>query len=304
LDNRFEGQLAGTLIEVQRRTATVRADDGSEHHCQYSPTIDLAAFHNFAVGDRVAFIPSGPRQEAMITGIFPRTSTISRPGPKDRRADELILAANVDALVVVAAPRQPDYNPRLVDRYLALAEIFAVKAFLVLNKVDLAGEIPAEMEYLRGLGYPLFGVSAKHGEGIPALRAGLAGLKVVLSGPSGVGKSSLIRALVPGAAPEVGDVRKGDGKGRHTTTTSNLYQAGDLVIIDTPGIRELGVRGVPKREFAQYWRDFGPYLGTCRFRDCLHLNEPGCAVRGAVEAGELPEFRYHSYLRILEDLEN
>lgn len=303
MDNRFEGQLTGTLVEVQRRTAIVRADDGSEHHCQYSPIIDLTEFHNFAVGDRVTFIPSGPRQEAMITGILPRTSTLSRPGPKDRRADELILAANVDALVVVASPRQPDYNARLVDRYLALAGIFGVGAFLVLNKVDLAAEVPRELEYLKGLGYPMFGVSAKQGLGVDALRAALAGLKVVLSGPSGVGKSSLIRALVPGAEPNVGDVRKGDGKGRHTTTTSNLYQSGDFAIIDTPGIRELGVRGVPKREFAEYWRDFGPYLGECRFRDCLHVNEPGCAVRGAVDEGKLPDFRYQSYLRILDDLE-
>jgi ribosome biogenesis GTPase len=126
---------------------------------------------------------------------------------------------------------------------------------------------------------------------------------VVLSGPSGVGKSSLIRALIPGADPNVGDVRKGEGKGRHTTTTSNLYQTGDLTIIDTPGIRELGVRGVPKREFGEYWRDFKPFFGKCRFRDCIHVNEPDCAVLGAVAEGTLPEFRYSSYLKLLEDLE-
>jgi len=304
LDNRFEGQLTGTLVEVQRRTATVRADDGFEYHCQYSPTIDLTEFHNFAVGDRVTFIASGSQQEAMVLGILPRTSTISRPGPKDRRADELILAANVDALVVVATPRMPDYNPRLVDRYLALAEIFNVQAFILLNKVDLAAEVPPELEYLKALGYPVLRVSAKRGQGIPELRAALAGLKVVLSGPSGVGKSSLIRALIPGADPNVADVRKGEGKGRHTTTTSNLYQSGELTIIDTPGIRELGVRGIPKREFGEYWRDFKTHFGKCRFRDCIHVNEPDCAVRAAVEDGSLPDFRYQSYLRILEDLES
>lgn len=303
MDNRFADERTGTLIEVQRRTATVRADDGSECQCQYSPTIDLSGYHNFAVGDRVRFIPSGPRQEAMITGILPRTSRISRPGPKDRRADELILAANVDALVIVCSPRQPEFNPRLVDRYLALAEIFGVRAIIILNKVDLAAALPEELEYLKAHGYAVHGVSAKQGQGLPGLRSALGGLKVVLSGPSGVGKSSLIKALVPGADPDVGEVRKGDGKGRHTTSKSNLYQAGDLVIIDTPGIRELGVRGVPRREFADYWTDFKPFLGNCRFRDCIHVNEPGCAVRGAVEAGELPAYRYESYLRILDDLE-
>jgi ribosome biogenesis GTPase len=150
----------------------------------------------------------------------------------------------------------------------------------------------------------VFAISAKHGQGMDALRAGLAGLKVVLSGSSGVGKSSLIRALIPGALPGVGDVRKGEGKGRHTTTSSNLYQAGEFTIIDTPGIRELGVRGVPKREFAEYWRDFKPFLGQCRFRDCMHMNEPDCAILQAVAEGKLPDFRYQSYLRILDDLED
>lgn len=303
MDKLFTEQLQGTVVEVQRRTATVRGDDGSEHNCQYSPTIDLAGLHNFAVGDRVAYIVSGTQQEAMITAVHPRTSQITRPGPKDRHADTLILAANVDAIVVVASPLNPDFNPRLVDRYLALAEIFDIRAIICLNKVDLSDVVPAELEYLKGL-YPMVGVSAKHGQGMEALRQALTGIKVVLSGPSGVGKSSLIRKLIPGAEPGIGDVRKGDGKGRHTTTQSNLYTSGGITIIDTPGIRELGVRGVGKREFARYWRDFRPLLDQCRFRDCAHKNEPDCAVRAAVAEGTLPEFRYQSYLRIQEDLED
>jgi ribosome biogenesis GTPase len=281
----------------------VRGDDGTEHNCQYSPTIDLTGLHNFAVGDRVDFIVAGTQQEAMITAVHPRTSQITRPGPKDRHADTLILAANIDAIVVVATPQNPDFNPRLVDRYLAIAEIFDIRAIICLNKVDLTDVVPPELEYLKDLGYPMVGVSAKHGQGMEKFRQALAGLKVVLSGPSGVGKSSLIRKLIPGAEPGIGDVRKGDGKGRHTTTQSNLYTSGGITIIDTPGIRELGVRGVGKLEFAQYWRDFRPFLQQCRFRDCAHKNEPDCAVRAAVKDGTLPEFRYQSYLRIQEDLE-
>ncbi|MDB5102645.1 MAG: ribosome small subunit-dependent GTPase [Fibrobacteres bacterium] len=295
--------LLGTLVEVQRRTATVAGDDGVDYHCQYSPTIDLAGFSNFAVGDRVTFIRAGTQQEAMITGILPRTSKISRPGPMDRRSDELILAANVDALVVVTTPAKPDFNPRMVDRYLALAEIFSIDAIICMNKVDLDDKLPEELTYLRGLGYPVVSVSAKLDIGLEDLRKALQGIKVVLSGPSGVGKSSLIRKLFPGSDPEVGDVRKGDGKGRHTTTTSNLYRDGGVCIIDTPGIRELGIVGVTKRELADYWRDFRPYLQLCRFRDCAHKGEPGCAVLAAVASGKLPDFRYQSYLRIQESMD-
>lgn len=304
MDKLFAEQLFGTLVEVQRRTGIVRGDDGSQHNCQYSPTIDLEGLHNFAVGDRVAYIVAGTQQEAMITAVLPRTSQITRPGPKDRHAETLILAANVDAIVVVATPQNPDFNPRLVDRYLALAEIFDISAIICLNKVDLTDVVPPELKYLKDLGYAMVGVSAKHGQGMEALRQALTGLRVVLSGPSGVGKSSLIRKLIPGAEPGIGDVRKVDGKGRHTTTQSNLYTSGGITIIDTPGIRELGVRGVGKREFARYWRDFRPLLDQCRFRDCAHKNEPDCAIRAAVKAGTLPEFRYQSYLRIQEDLED
>ncbi|MDQ3000243.1 MAG: ribosome small subunit-dependent GTPase A [Fibrobacterota bacterium] len=295
--------LLGTLVEVQRRTATVAGDDGVDYRCQYSPTINLKGFSNFAVGDRVTFIQAGSQQEAMITGILPRTSKISRPGPMDRAQQELILAANVDALVIVTTPLHPDFNPRLVDRYLALAEIFGIDAMVVMNKVDLQSDLPAELDYLKSLEYPVFAVSAKHDIGLEELRKALLGIKVVLSGPSGVGKSSLIRKLIPGADPGIGDVRKGEGKGRHTTTWSNLYRHGGVCIIDTPGIRELGIRGVTRKELADYWRDFRPYLQGCRFRDCAHKNEPGCAIIEAVASGKLPEFRYQSYLRIQESME-
>ncbi len=293
----------GLLVEVQRRTAVVREEDGAETACAYSPEIDLTEFSNFAVGDHVEFFPGDPAQEPLITGILPRASKISRPGPGERHARELILAANVDLLVVVAAAAQPAFNPRLLDRYLAVAERFGIEALICINKIDLNPTLPVEVDYLRKLGYSQVSCSAITHDGLDALRAALRGRIAVLSGPSGAGKSSLIRALVPGSDPRVGEVRDRDGKGRHTTTTSHLYATTDGIrIIDTPGLRELGLWNVDPADVAGYWRDFRPFLGKCRFTDCRHRTEPSCAVRTAVESGDIPDFRLQSYYRVLETL--
>lgn len=298
-----QGTRRGMLVEVQRRTATVRDDDGTETLCAYSPGIRLGEFSNFAVGDRVEYYPGDAAQEPLITAILPRTSKISRPGPGERHARELILAANVDLLVVTVAAAQPTFNPRLLDRYLAVAERFGIEAIICLNKCDLQPVTPPEVLYLEGVGYDRVSVSAAKGIGLEALREKLRGRLAVLSGPSGAGKSSLIAALVPDSDPRIGEVRESDGKGRHTTTTSHLYATADGVrIIDTPGLRELGLWNVESQEVAGYWRDFQPYLGRCRFTDCAHRTEPGCAVRAAVEAGAIPEFRLQSYYRVLETL--
>lgn len=295
----------GILIEVQRRTATVRDEKGVEWHCAYSPTIDIKPFAQFAVGDRVDFHPGSPSQEPLITAILPRRSRIARPGPGERRHEEHVLAANVDALVIVTTPERPDFNPRLVDRYLALAEHFGIDSIICLNKTDLQADIPEELIYLKQLGYPLAACSVKTARGLDDLRAILGQRNVVLSGSSGVGKSSLIRALIPGADPRVGEVRQGDGKGRHTTTTSHLYQGPEgFCIIDTPGLRELGFWGLELRDVASLFIDFRDFAARCQFRDCMHVGEKGCALTTAVAEKKLPEARYLSYRRLLETLAN
>ena len=294
----------GIIVEVHRRSAKVRGDDGQDFDCAYSPVINLESFSNFAVGDRVTFHAGSSAQEPLITSVLPRTSKISRPGPRDRRHDELILAANVDALVIVSTPSQPDFNPRLIDRYLALAENFSIDAVICLNKIDLEPELPSELVYLKTLGYTVLTCSVRQRLGLQELQDHLAGRMVVLSGSSGVGKSSLIKALVPGADPRVGEVRDRDGRGRHTTTASQLYTLSNgLRIIDTPGIRELGFWGVESRDLSGLWRDFKALHGQCQFRDCMHRGEKGCAVAKAVAAGQIPEARLSSYRRILSGME-
>ncbi len=269
----------GILVEVQRRSASVVDEEtGAEIHCAYSPEINLKSFSNFAVGDRVAFFPGDGSQEALITSVFPRTSKISRPGPSERFAREQILAANVDLLVAVTSSSRPDFNPRQLDRYLALAENFGVEALICVNKSDLQPGLPEAVLYLETLGYSAVTCSALTGFGIEALRDKLRGRIAVLAGPSGAGKSSLIHALIPEAGAVAGDVRR-DGKGRHTTTTSRLYVTADNVrLIDTPGLRELGLWNVTPGEVSGLWRDFRPYLGKCKFTDCMHRSEPECAV--------------------------
>ena len=293
----------GILVEVQRRSASVIEDDtGTGFHCAYSPEIDLAGFSNFAVGDRVEFFPGDGSQEPLITAILPRTSKISRPGPGERFARELILAANVDLVVAVASVVRPDFNPRQLDRYLALAEHFGVETLICVNKSDLQPGLPDAVRYLETLGYGAVSCSALTGFGIDALREKLRGRLAVLTGPSGAGKSSLIHALIPEAETVTGDVRR-DGKGRHTTTTRNLYVSPDGIrIIDTPGLRELGLWNVKPGEVAPLWRDFRPYLGKCKFTDCMHRSEPGCAVLAAVSSGGVPDSRLQSYYRVLDTL--
>ena len=293
------GIRRGILIEVQRRSAKVADGDGREHSCAYSPEIDLSTFSNFAVGDEVEFFPGDGAQEPLITVLLPRRNKISRPGPGERHAQELILAANVDLLVIVASATRPEFNPRLVDRYLAVAEHFEIEAVLCVNKSDLLKDLPAEAGYLRGIGYKVFSSSAETGAGIEELRACLRGRLSVFSGASGVGKSSLAKVLMPGLETRIGDVRP-DGRGRHTTTTSRLYSEGGIRFIDTPGIRELGLWGVHPSALTGLWRDFRPFQGKCRFTDCGHRTEPGCAVLEAVRTGIIPDFRLQSYYRVVD----
>ncbi|HWP35622.1 MAG TPA: ribosome small subunit-dependent GTPase A [Thermodesulfobacteriota bacterium] len=249
------------------------------------------------VGDRVDVEPRGDRLVAVR--VHPRRTVLRRR----EGAGVQILAANVELLVIVTAVG-PQFRPGLIDRMLVAADVDGIEPLIVLNKIDLDGRDPAVAgaERYRRLGYRLLATSAVTGEGLPALAAALAGRVSVLAGHSGVGKSSLLNALAPGADRAVAEVNPVTGKGRHTTSVAEGYPFAGGVLIDLPGLREFGLAGVAPHRLAGAFPELRAAAAGCRFADCLHEVEPDCAVRRAVERGEIAPQRYDSYLRMLASL--
>ncbi len=253
-------------------------------------------------GDRVRIDPSTLADETIaILGVDPRTSLLARRVPDGRGTRPV--AANVDQVVVVIAAADPDPIPQLMDRLLVVAEANEIPAWVVVNKMDLGSAEPIEA-HLAGSGYRVLRTMARGEEGVEALRRELLGRTTVLTGPSGAGKSSLLNALEPGLGLRVGEVSKKVGRGTHTTVTATMIPfVGGGFVVDTPGFSEVGVWDLVTGELDSCFPEFRPYLGECRFGDCMHCTEPRCAIRGAVEAGTIVAARYDSYRAILAELE-
>ena len=269
-----------------------------------------------AVGDRVR-LDRTERGEHVIAEVLPRRSKLSRPG--FRGAAERIIVANVDELVVVTAAAQPEYRTGLIDRYLVIAERVGFPGVLCVNKTDLVDRdaIRHALGFYDGLGYKVLFVSALDGSGLDELRELLTGRTSVLCGHSGVGKSSLINRMIPGVDLTTREVSDATGKGRHVTSAVTMLalpgadeargfvQATRSVagyLVDTPGIREFGLWSVKRDELWHYFPEFVRLEGQCRFRSCAHLAEPGCAVKAALESGQVHQSRYRSYERLYNEL--
>ncbi len=255
-----------------------------------------------AVGDRVGVIHTQEDRGAVVS-IHPRQSSLSRPAARRGRIEH-VMAANVDRVVIVSALDDPPFNPALVDRMLAVVEFSKLEALIVVNKADLGDAAPPELLYYEALGYPTLLASALDGRGIPELRAALAGRTSVVAGHSGVGKSSLLNAVQADLGLAVGAVNEVTGRGKHTTTAAVwIPLEGGGAVIDTAGVREFGLYGIPKRDLPWLFRDIAALAPDCRYPDCSHTHEPACAVQAALLEGALAPFRFDSYLKILESLE-
>lgn len=253
-------------------------------------------------GDRVDIARDG--EGATIEAVQPRRTELARRAPGRSRGAKVVVA-NPDQLIAVFAVTHPDPNPRLLDRFLVTAEVNGLPAIVVANKTDLlppgaSSDVFAAQE---AAGYRVLHTSVKAGVGLDELRKLLCGNTSVLTGPSGVGKSSLLNAIEPGLTLSVGDVSKAVGKGRHTTVTSRLIpMACGGYVADTPGLRELGLWEVDAPQLADAFPEFRAYADTCRFNPCSHSHEPGCAVTAAVRKGAIHPERHASYVALLDEI--
>jgi ribosome biogenesis GTPase len=263
-----------------------------------------------AVGDHVSVqIEKGEEQVGWITDILPRKNYIVRQSPRQKHALHL-LASNIDQAVLVTTIIKPELKPGFIDRFLLMTEPFDLPVSIVINKMDLFSE--EEQEKFEGLkqiyesiGYDVLGVSALSGQEIDELHQRLKNKLSLISGQSGVGKTSILNAIQPDLGLKTQELSDYSGKGLHTTTFAEMFELKEGgQIIDTPGIKNLSFNHLSVQDVAHNFREFFELSHDCKFSDCTHRNEPGCAVKEALEKGEVFELRYQNYLQILDEIES
>ena len=264
-----------------------------------------------AVGDVVNF-EFNEDGTGVINEIEERRNYISRKAPRIKGASyrgerlEQIIAANIDRLFIIASTQKPDFNNKVIDRFIVAGESSNLSIILIINKIDLDKENFSEKwkALYRDIGYKVIITSKISGEGIEEFKNEIIGNKNILWGHSGVGKSSLLNKIFPDLKLEIGDISTFTGKGKHKTVTSKMIKIADnTYVIDTPGVREIDPFGIRKEDLGHHFIEFKPFLKNCRFSTCTHFHEPGCGVIKAAGSGKISKERYESYLRILETIE-
>jgi ribosome biogenesis GTPase len=300
----------GLVIKNTGSWYVVKTEDGRQIECKIKGNFRLKGIRStnpIAVGDRVRIVLN-PEGTAFITEIEDRKNYIIRRASNLSKQSHII-AANLDLCMLVVTVNYPETSTIFIDRFLASAEAYRVPVALVFNKTDLYSE--DELRYLDGLinlythiGYPCFRISALNNKGINEIKEELKGKITLFSGHSGVGKSTLINAILPEANLKTGEISTAHNKGMHTTTFSEMFPVeGEGYIIDTPGIKGFGTFDMKDEEVGHYFKEIFEFSAHCKYGNCTHRHEPGCAVREAVENHYISESRYASYLNILEDKE-
>ncbi len=300
---------SGETVDASLRGRLKKSNSGkrADGTLRRDTVLAAAGTLKLAVGDDVR-VEQGERGDAWaIAEILPRRSRLARRAPGGGQG-ERIVAANVDQVVVVFAIAKPEPHPRMLDRFLVIAEGNQLAARIIINKVDLVGVAVARERFAiyEQIGYQVHYTSAKTGVGLEETRAMLGGRRSVLTGPSGVGKSSLLNTLFPGSNLRVGAISESVNKGRHTTVGALMLPLPGLeggYVIDTPGLREIGLWSLPADTLDRCFPEIRAARDQCRFADCRHISEPGCGVRDALRSGAISEQRYDSYLRLLAELE-
>jgi ribosome biogenesis GTPase / thiamine phosphate phosphatase len=270
---------------------------------------DISSTNPVAVGDRIEIdIENEPEKTAIITDILPRDNYINRQSPRAKHQHHIV-AANLDQSFLIATLKEPRTSQGFIDRFLVASEMYHVKAGIIFNKADLYKKKEEDKfeqwrEMYETVGYKVFLASVETNTGIDLISQQLIGKTTLFSGHSGVGKSSLLNRIIPALELKTQGVSGWSGKGMHTTTFAEMFDLpGGGRIIDTPGMREFGLVDISRQEVSHYFPEMRDRLNDCQFNNCLHINEPGCAIKEAVNKGAIDEDRYVSYVTILESVE-
>ena len=297
--------MTGLIIKNTGSDYVVRSSDGSNSVCRVKGSFRIKGIKSTSpvtVGDRVEFDDTG-----YITELHERKNYIVRK-PTNLSKQLHIIAANLDQAILIITIKNPVTSTTFIDRFLATAEAYHIPTILVFNKIDLLNAedetyLNAFIHLYESIGYQCLKMTAIQGNGIAELQNTLAGKISLLSGNSGVGKSTIINQIVPNSSAKTGEISNSHHKGMHTTTFSEMYEIStDTFLIDTPGIKGFGMVDMNEEEIGHFFRDIFEASKNCRFNNCSHRHEPGCAVLQAVSEHRIATSRYESYLSILEDI--
>ena len=302
-------EQSGLVVQSTGSWYSVSKNDGTCINCKFKGKYKISGIKStnpIAVGDKVKFIFVDEDNTGLITKIEPRFNYVIRKSTRLSKQEQII-ASNIDQCIIFASIKQPRTSTGFIDRFLTCNEAYHIPSIIVFNKIDIYDKVDfARLNELctiyGNVGYPTYKISVVEQDGIEVLKNVMKDMVTLLSGHSGVGKSALIKAIQPEISLKIGEISKVHEKGKHTTTHATMYPLSfGGYLVDTPGIKEFGLTGFDKHEVAERFPEMRKLQNDCKFNNCTHVNEPGCAIIKAVANGEISSERYNNYLGMLQD---